>query len=364
MRLSPTLLKYVGRQFLLTFGAVFTLFIGVIFLLDTIELMRRASGKKDVGFDIIVNMSLLQLPHMVQQVLPFVVLFACMIAFWRLNRSSELVAIRSFGVSVWQFLLPVLFLAVAIGIFRLTAFSPLAATTYGKYEEMETHYLKRSASVLAVSRTGLWLRQNNGEGQQVVHATSVSRDGLGLKKVIIFFYGPKDEFLRRADAASARLEPGRWRLNDVWLTEPQHKPRHVDVYEVPTNLTLSRIQESFSPPETVSFWQLPRFIRILEAAGFSSIRHRLRFNSLLAEPLLLCAMALIAAVFSLRHNRRTGGLIAVAGGIGTGFILYFLSDVVQALGLSASIPVVLAAWTPAVASALLGLSMLFHLEDG
>ena len=47
-----------------------------------------------------------------------------------------------------------------------------------------------------------------------------------------------------------------------------------------------------------------------------------------------------------------------------GFILYFVTDVVYALGLSASLPVQLAAWAPAGVAALLGLSVLFHLEDG
>ena len=48
----------------------------------------------------------------------------------------------------------------------------------------------------------------------------------------------------------------------------------------------------------------------------------------------------------------------------TGFVLYFFSDVVLALGLSDSIPVVLAAWTPSGVTLLLGLAMLLHLEDG
>ncbi len=46
------------------------------------------------------------------------------------------------------------------------------------------------------------------------------------------------------------------------------------------------------------------------------------------------------------------------------FFLFFFLDVVSALGLRESIPIVLAAWAPAGISALLGLAMVFHLEDG
>ena len=59
-----------------------------------------------------------------------------------------------------------------------------------------------------------------------------------------------------------------------------------------------------------------------------------------------------------------GTVFIIAGGVLTGFVLYFFSDVVFALGLSDSIPVTLAAWTPSGVATLLGLAMLLHLEDG
>ena len=90
----------------------------------------------------------------------------------------------------------------------------------------------------------------------------------------------------------------------------------------------------------------------------------LYWHSLLAAPLLMCAMILIAATFTLRHVRRGGTTYIIAGGVLTGFVLYFFSDLVFALGLSDSIPVTLAAWTPSGVATLLGLAMLLHLEDG
>jgi lipopolysaccharide export system permease protein len=54
----------------------------------------------------------------------------------------------------------------------------------------------------------------------------------------------------------------------------------------------------------------------------------------------------------------------VAGGVVTGFVLFLFSDVVRAFGLSETIPVPLAAWAPAGASLLLGITVLLHLEDG
>ena len=78
----------------------------------------------------------------------------------------------------------------------------------------------------------------------------------------------------------------------------------------------------------------------------------------------MCAMVLIAATFTLRQTRRGGTTYIVSGGVLTGFVLYFFSDIVFALGLSDSIPVLLAAWTPSGVATMLGAAMLLHLEDG
>ena len=78
----------------------------------------------------------------------------------------------------------------------------------------------------------------------------------------------------------------------------------------------------------------------------------------------MSAMVLIGAAFTLRHSRRGATTYIIAGGVITGFTLYFFSDVVMALGLSETVPVPLAAWSPPGIALLLGLATLLHLEDG
>jgi len=74
---------------------------------------------------------------------------------------------------------------------------------------------------------------------------------------------------------------------------------------------------------------------------------------------------LVAAVFSLRPDMRSGGIMMrLSGGVVAGFIFYFFSKVIYALGLSSTLPVGMAAWIPAIVTGLVGLGALFHLEDG
>ena len=366
MRLSPTLSVYIGRQFLLGFAIVFLVLVTLILTFDTVELMRRSASRPQITFADVFEMALLKLPHMSQQAFPFAALCGGMMVFWRLTRSHELVVTRGAGVSAWQFLLPVLILAFLLGVFRVTVTNPLASAMLSRYESLEATLLKGRKSLLALSENGLWLRQSNENGQAVIHSRYMVQQGFDveLRDVIVFLYEGTDNFIGRIDAEYARLEDGFWHLRNAWVISPEKSPQFEKEYWLETDLTLNKIQESFAPPETMSFWALPDFIKTLEDAGFSAVRHRLHWHVLLATPVLMCAMVLIAATFTLRHARRGGTTLIIAGGVFTGFLLYFFSDIVFALGLSDSIPVTLAAWTPSGVAILLGLAMLLHLEDG
>jgi len=132
----------------------------------------------------------------------------------------------------------------------------------------------------------------------------------------------------------------------------------------PTDLTPDRIENSFASPDTLSFWALPGFIAVLEQAGFSAVRHRLHFQSLLSLPLLAAAMALLAAGFSMRSTRRGGVAQMIAAGVASGFALFVLDKITSEFGEAGTLPVQLAAWAPTIAGLLLALALLLHLEDG
>jgi lipopolysaccharide export system permease protein len=365
MRVARTLSGYIARQFLAWCGGVFGAMLVIIFLLDYIELLRRGASKPEATLARLLEMAALKLPHMAQEVMPFAVLFGTMMVFWRLTRSNELVVARAAGVSAWQFLTPAVISALMIGVVAVTVFNPIASAMQAGYEALEARILRGSGSQFAVFRSGLWLRETDEQGNlRVIHADRIVGASLALENVTLYFFRGFDQFVGRIDAAQARLEPGRWQVSKGWSWEQGGFSTPFEDITVPTGFTPEKIRESFASPETMSFWKLPGFIRLLEDSGFSAQRHRLYFNGLLARPFLLCAMVLIAATFSLRMQRRGGATMMVMAGVATGFLLYFLSDVVFAFGLSATIPVALAAWTPAGVCLLLGASLLLHLEDG
>jgi len=364
VNLSWTLSRYLGRQFLFVVMITFGVFLALIFMIELVELLRRSSDKPDISFGLLISMALMEVPRLGGKTLPFAVLFGGMAAFLRLSRNNELVIARAAGVSVWQFITPALVVSFIVGAFVVTVYNPVSSTLTTRFGQLESKYLEQRTSFVAVSSNGLWLRQADSTGQSVVHALRMDGQGLTLEEVTIYLYGEGNRFLGRIDAESAALRPGHWELHDVWVLMVDDQPRKYETFQQETSLTEKQIEESFAREETISFWELPHFISTAEAAGFSARRYQIYFHQLLATPAMLCTMVLVAAVFSMRVSRMGGMLQMVLGGIMAGFLVYFLGNLSIALGLSGILPAALAACAPSSVVMLLGLAVLFHLEDG
>jgi len=363
-RISGTLFSYIAKAFTGWFLALFGLLVVVIALANTVEMLDRLSGKADFGLGVVLELSLLRVPQYSLEVLPFAILGAAMGLFWRLTRTHELVVTRAAGVSIWQLLAPTIAVAMVVGGIAATVINPLAATLVKRYFLRESEVLKEESSIISVFETGLWLRQVTADRVDVIHAEKISDDGTELRRVMVLRYDDNDRLLERLDAKRATLEPGYWRLTEVWLSAPGRGTERMAEMTLPTQITRERLNDNFAPPETIGFWQIPAYVEVLEVAGLPTERLKLQFNRLLAMPLLLSSMVVIAATFALRPPRRGGVTFIIAIGVVVGFILYFLSNFVFALGLSGKLPLILAAWTPTTVCLMLGVATLLHLEDG
>ena len=117
---------------------------------------------------------------------------------------------RASGVSAWQFLLPVLSLALILGLLQITALNPLASVFLSKFERLNATHIKGQANLLAVSSNGLWLRQADKENQSVIHSTKLilNQNTIILNDVTIFNYEGASKYRQRLSAKEARLEDG------------------------------------------------------------------------------------------------------------------------------------------------------------
>jgi lipopolysaccharide export system permease protein len=375
MKFALTLSVYISRQFVFFFLMTLSIFAILIFMMDSVEMLRKASALQIPMF-IMADMVLLKLPMLLQVILPFIILVSSVLTYTSMARRSELVIIRSAGVSVWEFLMPSVITAFMIGIFTASVINPISALMLNKYEHLNAKYFENKQNLLDISETGLWLRQKyeifpqvkdakENLNELVFHAKEVTgNNNISLIDIEIYAFDYQDNFIYRIDAPVAHLKENQLLIESALVTFRNNKNNKVAAFSIETNLKPSDVQNSFADPQAISFFELPFFIRKLESSGFSALPHILQWHKILSSPFFFAAMVLIGAIFSLKAPRQGSIGYAISVSILFGFVIYFLSNLISSIGLAGSMPVAVAAWTPVVITGFMGVALLLHYEDG
>jgi lipopolysaccharide export system permease protein len=358
--IGGTLGRYFAKRFFKTIVAVFAGVFALVYAIDLVEMLRRSGDTPGATGLLMAWDSLLHTPVVAEQALPFAVLFGAMISFLNLSRKLELAVTRAAGVSAWQFIAPPLLVAVAIGVVTVTLFNPMSTAMKRQSDRLEAKVFGAGAN----NSGGVWIRQKSVDGEAVVHADGRDDSGPSLIHVQVFNFDANGGFVERVDAEGATLRDGFWSLNDVNVVTPGFDTLTTGSYLLATSLTRGEVAQGFVAPETVSFWALPALAAQMERAGLDATGYRLQFQELLALPLTLAAMVLVAACFSLRFFRMGGVQKMVSGGVAAGFVLYVVTKLVNDLGGAGFFSVPVAGWSTAVAGCSFGVYVLLHQEDG
>ena len=361
---TNTLGRYFAGRFVVSALGVFAGIFVLLVLVDYIEMVRKTSGLVSASAVMVAETSLFRVPQLLEKMMPFCVLIGAMTCYLALSRRLELVVARAAGVSAWQFIAPALASAILLGILATVAYNPMSANLRETSKRMEAELFGSAPGGGIQDASGFWINQVNADGSVIINAARSEQQGVRLTGLTLFRFDTANQFKERIEAREATLEDGFWLFKTLRRYSLDSPPVDQDRFELATSLTPAQVRNSFSTPETVSFWQLPSYIRSSESSGFATAGYRLQYHKLLAQPFLLAAMVMLAASVSLRFFRMGGVQKMVLSGVGAGFLLYVLSKVTEDLSKAELMHPIAAAWLPVFVGGLTGFLALLYQEDG
>ncbi|MCB1384393.1 MAG: LPS export ABC transporter permease LptG [Nitratireductor sp.] len=363
--IGPTLFRYIAWRFTKSLIAMMLLLLFLIVTVDFIEGLRKLNDEIDVSVAQVYLISLYTAPFFIDKAFPFACLFATMMTLFQLNSKMELVVARASGVSVWQFLLPISAAAAVIGILAATVYNPAAVSFYQTSLDMKAELFGIRSDTNAKTVSGFWLRQDDGEGRSTIINAKVARDGGKLLDgVRMIRFDEKGLVSQRIDARQAVHHGDRWVLAEATVSDSTQSLAKKASLEVPTNLSAEYLLGVSGDADSTGFWNLRHTAERIRLSGLNHLPYLVQFHSLLALPLFLFAMVLIAASASLRFVRFGQAGRLILGGILGGFVLYASTRLVSSLGNNGIVPPPMAAWSPSLVAVLFGMSILLYQEDG
>ena len=353
--------EYVLREFLKTFLMVLCGFVLLMLVFTFFELigdiLRNHTALSTVGA-YLVNLT----PSMLYQITPLSVLIAVLVTFSLLNRSSEIVAMKATGISVYRLVIPVFVIAavLAAGLF---AFDQYYLPQANRKQEALRNIIKGRPAQTTLNPDQKWIfgQQHPGEPGRIFYYQFFDPDQNAFANLTLFEFDPTTFALTKRIFASrvAWNEDERaWRFDNGWERTMQgavvngfrefQSAEFVEVHEEPGYFKKESLQS-----QEMNFDQLEHYIGDLQQSGFDTMRLRVQLWHKLAYPLVTIVMAVLAIPFALSMGRR-GSLTGIAAAIGIALGYWVVAGLFDAMGSANFLPSAMAAWSPDVLFGLTG----------
>lgn len=367
--------RYIATELLMPFlfGVVTFSCIGVSIgvLLD---LLRRVT-ESGLPFSIALQIFLLKLPYFVGLAFPMSMLLSCLMVYGRLSGDSELIALRSCGVSVYRLVAP----AIAIGLLvtainfafneSIVPSANLRATQVlnQAINKAEPSFRERNIFYQEFRRE----RQPNGKKEEVLSRTFYARefDGERMKGLTILDFS-KDGLNQIVAAESAVWQPEEktWDFfnGTIYLVASDGSYRNIVRFQE-QELKLPRtpldIAKNTRDDEEMNIAEITQYIQLIEQTGNQRelSKLRLRLQQKMALPFACLAFGIVGATMGVRPQRTSR-----AAGFGLSLLIivsyYLLLILGQGLYGFGFFNPFLAGWLPTITSLAAGLFLLFRLN--
>ncbi|NES96700.1 MAG: YjgP/YjgQ family permease [Desertifilum sp. SIO1I2] len=365
--------RYIATEFISPFlfgvGAFSSVgvAIGALF-----ELMREVTDGLPIS--IAIKVFFLQLPYFISLAFPMSVLLAALLAYGRLSSDSELIALRSCGISIYRLAAPALALSLVItGV--TFAFNELVVPA-AKYEATLT--LRR-----ALNREQPEFRENNifypeygrvqqadGESANVLTRLFYAEqfDGKRMKGLTIVDRSQRDlNQILVAESALWNIQENTWDFfnGTIYLVAPDGSYRNIVKFDQ-QQLQLPRAPLDLAARGRdygeMNIAQSLDYLQVIRLSGDDKkIRKlKIRIQQRFALPFACLAFGLMGAALGVRPqrtNRTTGFGISVL----VVFFYYLLMSIGDALGLTGAITPWMGAWLPTGTGLGIGLFLLWRI---
>ncbi len=303
----------------------------------------------------------------VSMIVPISLLVSTVFVLSAMNRNQELAAARAAGIGMGRITAPLWWMAgVLAGLLILlnAIWVPDALEVQSRILEREQFAaLHAKGSAVVPTAQADYVSFQNAKAHRFWLMTRLGLNAGQAFEISVDTFDKQGRRLRsvKADFADFKKVNGRYQwtfregrdlkfnpVDGTLISQPRFKELVLAEYDEDPEVMLLARQD----PEVLSFREVARYVdQAGAAAAGRNAAYAMRYHTILAAPAICFVVVAVAIPFSVIGGR-VSPMVGVAKTFGLFLAFYFASSVCNALGVSGTLPPVMAAWLPTAVTAL------------
>jgi LPS export ABC transporter permease LptG/LPS export ABC transporter permease LptF len=342
-RLTRVVDLYLVRIFLLYFLTTLFTCMALVYLFTFFEIVDDVV-RNGIPYSLVLEYFIFLQPHFLNLMVPISILIATLVTYGSLEKTNQLTALKSCGVSIQRLAVPVFVLALLLSGF-LYVMQDYVLPFANQRQDNLRNIIKGSP----IQTTQPGQRWIFGEDQNLFHYNYFHSNSNSLSGLSIFQFAPEGNRLDSmifASNAQWRRNSQSWLLENGWYLNftdgefQQYEARDFFISETP-----DYFGEEVKASSKMTYMELQEYILDLQRGGFEVDYLRTELYKKISFPLVNFIMAVIGLPFALTMGRR-GALYGIVAGVLIGIIYWGAFGIFDVLGANGFLAPSLAAWGP------------------
>ena len=339
--------KYLVSEFFKSFLNVILIFCCLGLILNLFEEINYFKNY-DVGIGLPIALSLMIIPSIVINMLPFILFLSSMWVFIKLKNNRDILSLKTFGLSNVSFLILFCFSAIFIGIITLFAFTPMTSVVVKYYEDIKGKYDIDKSHLASINTNGIWIREKSENSINIIKSQKL-KDEL-LVNVSIYKFDKKNSLIKRIEGSTADISSNPWIIQEGFEIDYMNegKRKEFQTLEFPSTFSKDKLNSIYSNLDTISFYNLMKNMDKLINRGYNPKLLQEKKHFYLSLPFFLVLMVCLAGIFTLNSNDTRQNAYYLLLSIISCVIIFYFKNFSTALGATERIPLLLSVWSPII----------------
>ena len=299
------------------------------------------------------------LPEVINYTFPMSMLLASLMAFGKLSGSSEIIAMKSGGISYYRIVAPVLIVAFIVSMFSVVWAEKVVPASKVQYTRVLEYQIKKNTK--PKTQDNVIIKTMSGDTQRLTYARRFEEESGRMMDITIEEFD-NHKLARIQTAKEGRWENGSWRLIDgtVYSVHDEaglQSTAKFDEQIIPLDIAPEQISWEQKEPEEMTIRELREYIHMLEMQDQPTARHWCEIYMRIFIPMASFFFAMIGAPLG-TQKQRTSSSIGLGLSIIVIFIYYAIMTFTTGLGKGGAMNPFLACALPNIICLMVGIYLL------
>ena len=333
----------------------------LVLFLNLLEISRILE-KENTTLGFFLLLSLLKLPTIISEIIPFVVILSIAFLFKNLITNNELISIRNMGFSILDIFKPIAIAIFLFGLFILLFINPLAANFENNFNNLTSKKYPNMYSIKFINE-GMWIKNiSEDNNKNYINISKINLDNMNAEEIKILNINNK--FNKIIIAEKGQIIDKIFKLQNVSILNINNdKFEKVEFYNLILNFDKSNIIDSILNFKFIPFYKYKKHVNNLKKFNLHSSEVSLYYLSEIFKPIFLVIIGFTVMGFSGKFKRNENFFKVLFISILIGFLIFLLKEIVTALTTTMEISFIFSYFIIFMFPLIIGLYQMIRIES-